>query len=165
MRHTEMRQQEPVDRVDRRPRGPRTRVRDVVHHRDLQSDLLPCVDSLSWLGPWAGAVAPAVASLTAPNGCLVLSLPWSTFPPHTTHWAFQVARIPSFAAQAKVSMLTGLRLRDNQAELFSLKSSLLSLRSFLELSSDSSRVGSALVAASGKQQTLMAAQTIRFLLW
>merc|ERR1712086_321177 len=85
------------------------------------------------------AVEPAVASLPAPNTC-------------------PVARIPSFAAQA--TGFLQLRLTDNQPELFSLKSSLLSLRSFLELSS---RVGSALVPASGNQQN--AAQTIRFLLW
>ena len=153
-----MRQQEPVDRVDHRFRGPRIRVSDVVHlhHRDQQSDLLPRVDSLSWLLPWAGVVA--VAGIPAPTCSLVIRLGRHAVPTPLIG-RFQVARIPRFAAQATVSMLTGLRLRDSQSELSSLKSSLLSLRSFLELSS---RVGSALAAASRQEQTLTLLRAAQF---
>ena len=112
---------------------------------------------MSWLLPWAGAVAP-VARIPAQYGLMVTRLGRHVVQTPLIR-RFQVARIPGFAPET-IPLL--LRLMDSQSELSSLKSSLLSLRSFLDLSS---RVGSVLAAASGKQQILLMAAQFQLSRW
>ena len=94
----------------------------------------------------AGAVGGCTCAGSCESSCTEIMsciiLPWSTFSPNSTHWAFPGCNNPKICSTDNGVYGLGVEvegLRDNHLELFTLKSSLLSLCSFLELSS---RVGS-----------------------